>query len=85
MPCIQFLFLIIDIQNIISSSLLSFNKYIYINFYFSEDWFLKDPRFQEVIPSEYLSHKEKYEEAVRKACLIFKKLEEMDAAFDSYR
>ncbi|EEB20498.1 Acyl-coenzyme A oxidase 1, peroxisomal, putative [Pediculus humanus corporis] len=49
-----------------------------------EDWFLKDPRFQEVIPSEYLSHKEKYEEAVRKACLIFKKLEEMDAAFDSY-
>ena len=62
-----------------------FSSQIYINFYFSEDWFLKDPRFQEVIPSEYLSHKEKYEEAVRKACLIFKKLEEMDAAFDSYR
>lgn len=26
---------------------------------------------------EYLSHKEKYEEAVRKACLVFKKVQQL--------
>lgn len=32
---------------------------------------------------EYLSHKERYEHAVRKSCLLFKKLEEWQTLDDS--
>lgn len=52
---------------------------------FSEDWLLQDKKLQDRIPTEFLSHKEKYEEAIRKTCLLFKKLEETDAAFETYR
>nr|XP_018909347.1 PREDICTED: probable peroxisomal acyl-coenzyme A oxidase 1 [Bemisia tabaci] len=41
-----------------------------------EKFFLDDPELQEKIPSEYLSHKEKYQEALRRSCLLFKKIKE---------
>lgn len=40
-----------------------------------EQYFLDDPDLRSKVPSEYLSHKEKYEEAVRKACLVFRKVQ----------
>ncbi|ENN81096.1 probable peroxisomal acyl-coenzyme A oxidase 1 [Dendroctonus ponderosae] len=42
-----------------------------------EKFFLEDPELRDRVPSEYLSHKEKYEEAIRKACLIFKKVQQL--------
>ncbi|XP_050313924.1 probable peroxisomal acyl-coenzyme A oxidase 1 [Anthonomus grandis grandis] len=42
-----------------------------------EKFFLEDPELKSKIPLEYLSHKEKYEEAVRKACLVFKKVQQL--------
>nr|CAI5843398.1 unnamed protein product [Callosobruchus analis] len=42
--------------------------------YFPEEFFLSDPELKSKVPLEYLSHKEKYEEAVRKACLLFRKV-----------
>lgn len=44
---------------------------------FAEKFFLEDPRLKSPVPTEYLSHKEKYEEAVRKACILFKKVQEL--------
>lgn len=35
------------------------------------------------IPMEYLSHKERYEEAVRKSCILFKKVNEWQQSGDS--
>lgn len=46
---------------------------------------MKDPELQDKVPSEFLSHKQKYEEAVRKACVVFKKLEKMGGGFESYK
>ncbi|KAJ9577675.1 hypothetical protein L9F63_005755, partial [Diploptera punctata] len=37
-------------------------------------YFLSDPELMDSIPQAYLSHKEKYEQAVRKACWLFKKV-----------
>jgi hypothetical protein len=51
-----------------------YNTYIHICFLFSEHYFLSDPELMDTIPQAYLSHKEKYEQAVRKACLLFKKV-----------
>ncbi|XP_044256836.1 probable peroxisomal acyl-coenzyme A oxidase 1 [Tribolium madens] len=42
-----------------------------------EKFFLEDPELQSKVPLEYLSHKEKYEDAVRKACIIFRKVQEL--------
>ncbi|CAG9759255.1 unnamed protein product [Ceutorhynchus assimilis] len=42
-----------------------------------ERFFLEDPELRSKVPLEYLSHKEKYEEAVRKACLLFKKVQQL--------
>ncbi|XP_019874586.2 probable peroxisomal acyl-coenzyme A oxidase 1 [Aethina tumida] len=42
-----------------------------------EDFFLNDPELQSKVPLEYLSHKEKYEEAVRKSCALFRKVQEL--------
>ncbi|VVC41119.1 Acyl-coenzyme A oxidase, N-terminal,Acyl-CoA oxidase/dehydrogenase, central domain,Acyl-CoA [Cinara cedri] len=38
-----------------------------------ETFFLSDPILKDDIPSEYLSHKERYEHAIRKSCILFKK------------
>uniref|UniRef100_A0A6M2DSR8 Acyl-coenzyme A oxidase n=1 Tax=Xenopsylla cheopis TaxID=163159 RepID=A0A6M2DSR8_XENCH len=54
-----------------------------------EQFFLTDPELKDTVPNEYLSHKEKYEVAVRKACLIMKKIREFSeqghGGVDSYR
>lgn len=44
-----------------------------------ENFFLDDKELQSKIPLEYLSHKEKYEEAVRQACLLFKKVNQLQS------
>ncbi|XP_052860428.1 probable peroxisomal acyl-coenzyme A oxidase 1 isoform X1 [Anopheles cruzii] len=41
---------------------------------FREDFFLSDPELQEKVPLHFLSHKELYEESVRKATVAFKKV-----------
>jgi hypothetical protein len=46
---------------------------------FQNHFFLEDPELQSKVPLEYLSHKEKYEEAVRKACIIFRKVQELQS------
>jgi len=53
--------------------------------FFLETQFLLDPELQSPVPNEYLSHKEKYEEAVRKACVMIKKLDKLGGGFDSYK
>lgn len=46
---------------------------------FPEKFFLDDPELSETAPSDYLSHKEKYEHAVKKACIVFKKVQQLQA------
>lgn len=50
---------------------------------------LKEGIHHEDIPSEYLSHKEKYELAVKKACLLFKLIrrwqEEENTGMENFR
>lgn len=41
---------------------------------------MNDPKLKDKIPNEYLSHQEKYEEAIRKACIIFEKVKELQDA-----
>ncbi|XP_044765902.1 probable peroxisomal acyl-coenzyme A oxidase 1 [Coccinella septempunctata] len=54
-----------------------------------EQFFLEDPELKSKVPMEYLSHKEKYEENVRKACVIFRKVQELQnagkAGMENYR
>jgi len=53
---------------------------------FTEEYFLSDPELQDKTPMEYLSHKEKYEESIRKACHMFKKLQDMQhGSMESFR
>lgn len=42
-----------------------------------ENYFLNDPELQDDIPVAYLSHKELYEYAIRKATVIFKKIRKL--------
>lgn len=42
------------------------------------EFFAKDPRIQDEVPIEYLSYKERYQEAVKKSCIIFEKLNEWE-------
>ncbi|KAJ8983313.1 hypothetical protein NQ317_010851 [Molorchus minor] len=54
-----------------------------------ESFFLDDADLKTEVPIEYLSHKEKYEEAVRKACIVFRKVQQLQnegkAGVDNYR
>ena len=53
-----------------------------------EDYFLKDPELKDKIPSELLSHADQYHEAVRKACILFRKiktLKEKGGSMETYR
>ncbi|KAK9889088.1 hypothetical protein WA026_004361 [Henosepilachna vigintioctopunctata] len=54
-----------------------------------EKFFLDDPELKSKVPMEYLSHKEKYEENIRKACVIFRKVQELQnegkAGMENYR
>jgi acyl-CoA oxidase len=38
---------------------------------------LSDPELRDTIPQDYLSHKEKYEQAVKKACTLFRKVTQL--------
>lgn len=42
-----------------------------------EDYFLSDPEFEDEVPSAYLSHKEMYENAIRKATIVFRKIRKL--------
>lgn len=46
-------------------------------FWLTENFFLSDPELDDKVPTSYLSHKEKYENAVRKAILVVKKIKEL--------
>lgn len=54
-----------------------------------ESFFLDDPELKYQTPPDYLSHKEKYEEAIKKSCVIFRKVRELQAqgkgSVDSFR
>lgn len=43
----------------------------------AEEFFLNDPDLQDEVPSVYLSHKELYEYAIRKATIIFTKIRKL--------
>ena len=43
-----------------------------------EKVFFSDPDLIDKVPNEFLSHKDKYEEAVRKAGILFKKLKQLE-------
>lgn len=43
----------------------------------TERFFLDDPELQDEIPIAYLSHKEMYEETIRKATIIFRKIRQL--------
>ncbi|KAK2584941.1 hypothetical protein KPH14_002534 [Odynerus spinipes] len=40
-----------------------------------EDFFLNDPQLKDKIPAKYKSHKEIYEDSIRKGCIVLEKLE----------
>lgn len=40
------------------------------------NFFVKDPDFQDKVPMEYLSYVDRYQESVRKSCLMFYKIKE---------
>lgn len=48
---------------------------ILFHFVFVENFFLSDPDLKDPVPVSYLSHKEKYEESIRKSILISKKIQ----------
>nr|CAD7400440.1 unnamed protein product [Timema cristinae] len=43
----------------------------------AEKLFLSDPELMDDVPAEYLSHKEKYELSIKKACKLFKKVSQL--------
>lgn len=42
-----------------------------------ETFFLSDPEFQDTIPPKYKSHKEIYEDAIRKGCQVLRKVQQL--------
>lgn len=54
-----------------------FRFFIEINTFIAENYFLSDPEFNSKVPSEYLSHKEKYEEAIRNTCILLRKMQHL--------
>ncbi|KAK0180414.1 hypothetical protein PV327_006058 [Microctonus hyperodae] len=42
-----------------------------------EDYFLNDPRLSDDIPAGYKSHKEVYEDAIRKGCILLQKIKQL--------
>jgi hypothetical protein len=57
-------------------------------FFLSEDYFLSIPDFHDKVPSELLSHEDQYRNGLSKACLLFRKikdLQEKGGSMESYR
>lgn len=52
-----------------------FNDFVLMNI--TERLFLEDPELKDVIPARFKSHKKIYEDAVRKGCLVLKKVREL--------
>lgn len=52
--------------------------YIQIQTYSPENEFIKDPELQ-TMDMSYLSHKEKYEEAIRRATLVLTKIKKLQS------
>ena len=48
-------------------------------FEFPEKLFLEDPELRVDLDISYLSHKEKYEEAVRRAAIVMKKIRQLQS------
>lgn len=46
---------------------------------FPEKFFLSDPELKDSVSISYMSHKEKYEESIRKSTLVFRKIRELQA------
>lgn len=42
-----------------------------------EDYFLNDPQLSDDIPAGYKSHKEVYEDAIRKGCVLLQKIKQL--------
>lgn len=61
-------------QGLICNRKLFNNKFVFV-----ENFFLSDPALKDSVPISYLSHKEKYEEAIRKSTLVFKKIRDLQA------
>lgn len=47
------------------------------HFYFTENFFLNDPELEDKTPNYYKSHKEKYENSIRKAVVVCKKIKQL--------
>lgn len=45
--------------------------------FLSENYFFSDPELNDPIPIDFLSHKEQYEQTVRKACIAYRKSHEL--------
>lgn len=43
----------------------------------TENFFMNDPELQDKVATSYLSHKEVYEEAIRKSTVTLKKLKQL--------
>ncbi|XP_049804071.1 probable peroxisomal acyl-coenzyme A oxidase 1 [Schistocerca nitens] len=53
-----------------------------------QQFFLSDAELRDDVPNEYLSHKEKFENSIKKACALFKKVNESSGgggSVDGYR
>lgn len=44
--------------------------------YVTENFFLSDGQFKDEFPTNYLSHVDKYRLAVKKSCMLFRKIKE---------
>lgn len=44
-----------------------------------ENYFLNDPEIQNDVDMSYLSHKEKYEEAIRRVTVVMKKIKKLQS------
>lgn len=62
-----------EIEEKIKSSKSNFN----FQLFFVENYFLNDPEMNYELDTSYMSHKEKYEEAIRRATLAAKKVKKL--------
>lgn len=53
------------------------NSTFFLFFKFVEKFLLNDPDFEDEVPVAYLSHKELYENEIRKTILLFRKARQM--------
>lgn len=55
-------------------------KYLMVKFLITENYILSDPELKSnVIDLSYLSHKEKYEESIRRATIVLRKVRKLQS------